>query len=334
MSAVMPYAVPAWRVVLDGKDLTERLRPRLLDLTLTETRGGEADQLDLRIHDHDGAMALPPRGVELSVAIGWRDAGLIEKGTFRVDEVEHSGSPDIITVRARSADLTHPLRTRRERSWHDVTLGAVLRNLAGEHGLQPRIAPKLGSIAIPHLDQTEESDANLLTRLARRYDAVATVKAGKLIFSPIGAGVTPTGKSLPGASITRAAGDQHRFSIADREVYSGVRAYWHDKAGADRKSILVGQSGNAKRLRESYASETEAREQAQAEWNRVQRGAAKFSYMLALGRADLYPEQKLSVSGFKPEIDGTDWLIQQLVHRITGSSGFTTSLDLETSIIA
>jgi phage protein D len=113
-----------------------------------------------------------------------------------------------------------------------------------------------------------------------------------------------------------------------------VRAYWHDKAGAYRKSVLVGRSGNAKRLRESYASEAEARDQAQAEWNRIQRGVAKFSYTLALGRADLYPEQKLRVSGFKPEIDSTDWLIEQLVHRITGSSGFTTSLDLETSISA
>lgn len=332
MSVVVPYPVPAWRVVLDGKDLTERLRPRLLDLTLTEKRGGEADQLDLRIHDHDGAMALPRRGVELSVALGWQDAGLIDKGTFRVDEVEHSGSPDIITVRARSADLTHPLRTRRERSWHDVTLGAVLRNLAGEHGLQPRIAQKLASIVIPHLDQTEESDANLLTRLARRYDAVAAIKAGCLIFSPIGAGVTPTGKPLPDAVIRRAAGDQHHFGVVDREVYSGVRAYWHDKAGADRKSVLVGHSGNAKRLRESYANEAEARDQAQAEWNRIQRGAAKFSYTLALGRADLYPEQTLRVSGFKPEIDGIDWLVEQLVHRIAGSSGFTTSLDLETFI--
>lgn len=145
-------------------------------------------------------------------------------------------------------------------------------------------------------------------------------------------GVTPTGKPLSSASITRAAGDQHRFSMADREVYSGVRAYWHDKAGADRKSVLVGRSDNAKRLRESYANEAEARDHAQAEWNRIQRGAAKFNYTLALGRGDLYPEQRLRVFGFKPEIDGTDWLIAQLVHRITGSSGFTTSLELETSI--
>lgn len=326
-----PYSIPAWRVVLDGQDLTERMRPRLLDLTLTESRGGEADQLDLRIHDHDGRMALPRRGVELAVALGWEDAGLIDKGTFRVDEVEHSGSPDVITVRARSADLTRPMRTRRERSWHQVKLGDVVRNLAGEHGLQARISPALAGIAIAHLDQTGESDVHLLTRLGQRYDAVATVKAGNLLFMPIGSGTTASAP-LPSALITRADGDRHRYALADRETYSGVRAYWHSKPGASRKSVLVGESGNAKRLRETYNSEAEAREHANAEWKRVRRGAAKMDFTLALGRADLSPEQKLRVRGFKPEIDDTAWLIAKATHSITGSGGYTTQLALETDV--
>ncbi|MBD9478530.1 phage late control D family protein [Pseudoxanthomonas sp. PXM02] len=329
MSNEALYAIPAWKVVLDGKDLTERFRPRLLDLTLTECRGGEADQLELRIHDHDGAVAMPRKGVLLQVSLGWQDSGLIDKGTFKVDEVEHSGTPDVITVRARSADLTQQMRTRRDRSWHATTLGKVVRNIAGEHGLQPRIAAPLDSIAIAHLDQTEESDANLLTRLAKRYDAVATVKAGALLFAPIGSGKTATGKPLPGASITRDMGDQHRYMAADRDVYTGVRAYWHDKGAAQRKSVVVGQSGNAKRLRESYANEAEAREQATAEWNRIRRGGAKFSITLALGRADLYPEQRIDVAGFKEGIDG-EWLASRVVHTVTGSAGFTTALDLET----
>ena len=40
---------------------------------------------------------------------------------------------------------------------------------------------------------------------------------------------------------TRAAGDQHRYHTADRHSYSGVRAYWHDKNQAEKRSVLVGQ---------------------------------------------------------------------------------------------
>lgn len=322
----------AWRVTLDGRDLTDRIRPRLLDLTLTESRGDEADQLDLRIHDKDGRMEIPRKGVEITLAIGWEGTGLVEKGRFLVDEAQHEGTPDIITVRARSADLTAALRTRKERSWHGVTLGAILQQIAGEHGLQPRIAPELAGTSILHLDQAGESDANLLTRLGKRFDAAATVKAGALVFLKIGGGTTADGKSLPGFEITRRDGDRHRWAEADRDKYSGVRAYWHDKAGANRKSVLVGDSGDAKRLKATYNSEGEALQHARAEWSRLQRGAGTFAYTLALGRPELYPEMRGRVRGFgKPQIDEPAWLIAKVTHTITGSGGYTTAVEMETT---
>ncbi|ASW46257.1 phage late control D family protein [Xanthomonas hortorum pv. vitians] len=324
----MSYPIPQWRVVLDGTDLTERIAPRLLDLTLTECRGGEADQLDLRIHDHDGKMALPKRGVRLAVALGWKATGLVDKGTFIVDEVEYSGAPDIITVRARSADLTADMRTRRERSWHNTTLGAVLNTLAGEHGLTPRVADALARIKLPHLDQANESDMNLLTRLGQRFDAVATVKGGALVFAPIGAGTTATGKPLPTVPLTRRDGDQHRYSVADRDAYTGVRAYWVDKGKARRQSVLVGTDDNAKRLRESYADEATARQHAHAELERVKRGLAKLNYTLAIGRADLFPEQIVKIGGFKSEIDGQRWLISKSTHMLS-KDGYLTDIELE-----
>ena len=77
---------------------------------------------------------------------------------------------------------------------------------------------------------------------------------------------------------------------------------------------------------------TWSREHADAEWRRVQRGAAKLDYGLALGRPDLYPEQRVDVSGFKKEIDERTWLISKAAHSIKATGGFTTSLELETSI--
>lgn len=310
---------------------TDRIAPRLLDLQLIECRNEEADQLAVTIHDHDGRMALPARGGMLEVAIGWLHAGIVDKGVFRVDEVEHSGAPDVITIKARSATLTKAMRIRKQRSWHDVTLGAVVGSLAGEHGLQASVHPSLAAIPIPHMDQSDESDVHMLTRLSQRFDAVATVKADTLLFAPIGSGTTGSGLALPRVSIQRAEGDQHRYCVADRDAYSGVRAYWTDKPGKARKSVLVGNDENAKVLRETYATEAIARQFADAERRRLQRGVATLSHTLALGRADLYPEQRVTVSGFKPEIDGTEWLIVKTVHTITGSAGFTTQIEMETA---
>lgn len=196
--------IPDFRLVLDGVDLTPKFRPRLSSLTLTEKRGNAADELNLVLTDHDGRLAIPPAGAVIALQLGWRGQALTDKGLFKVDEREHAGAPDVLTIKAKSADFTGALRIRRESSWRDTTLGAVLQDLAGRQGLQARVAPALAAFPIPVLDQGRESDAALMKRLGREHDAVATIKAGRLLFTPIGAGETAAGVAL-GASSTQTA---------------------------------------------------------------------------------------------------------------------------------
>ena len=324
------FATPAWQVVLNNTDITPRIAPRLLELRLSEKRNGEADQIELHIHDHDQQMALPRRGVSLSVAMGTTQSGLITKGRFHVDEVEYSGAPDIITIRGRSAALTGNLRIRRSGSWHQTTVGAVLQQVVARNQLTLRIEQRLAATPLAHLDQTNESDIALVSRLGKRFDAVATVKAGALLFAPIGSGKSLSGKDLPTVTIDRSDGDHLRWIATDRDKYSGVRAYYITQAGLNRKSVLVGHSGHAKRLERTYASREVAAEHAQAEWQRIQRGVATLQYTLAIGRADIYPEMHLRVTGCKPEINNTPWIVASTVHTISSHTGLTTELELET----
>lgn len=55
---------------------------------------------------------------------------------------------------------------------------------------------------------------------------------------------------------------------------------------------------------------------------------AEFSISLATGRADIYTETPVRVSGFKRVIDEQDWTITKVTHFLN-NSGFTTSLELE-----
>lgn len=326
----MKQPTPDFVVTLNGRDLTSNIEPRLQRLSISECRADEADTLDLVLDDSDGRLAIPKRGALLAVSIGWADKGLVNKGTFTVDEVEHSGAPDIVTVRARSASMTKNMSERQEKSWHNHTLGAIVRTIAAKHQLQPVVAPSLASIAIAHIDQTYESDMSFLTRLAKRYDAVMTVKDGRLLFMPIGQGRTASGQPFPVLHITRSSGDQHRYHIAERENYEGVRAYYHSNGKAKREDVVVGgeDNKNIKVLPETYPTEAEARAAATAEFNRVQRGQATMAYTLALGIAELFPELPVTVSGFKPEIDDTAWLVKKVTHTIE-DGGFTSALELE-----
>lgn len=319
-----------YRITLDGRDLSRLISPNLISLTLSESRAEEADMLDIVLDDSRQSFAIPKRGANIRVAIGWVGAPLIDKGTFTVDEIEHSGAPDILTVRARSASMSNEMHERRERSWHGQTLGAIVQAIADRHSLRAAVADALKTVAIAHIDQTHESDMSFLTRLAKRYDAVMNVKDRNLLFMPIGSGKTVSGKVLEVLEIKRSSGDQHRYHIAQRDSYSAVRAYWHSSGKAKRESVVVGKEdrNSAKVLPEEYATEAEARAAADAEYARIQRSQATMSYTLALGRPELFPEMPVAVSGFKPEIDATPWLVKKATHTL-GEGGFTTALELE-----
>lgn len=217
---------PAFSISIEGRDITTVLDNRLMSLTLTDNRGFEADQLDLELDDADGKIVLPRRGAVITLALGWKGQPLFPKGAFTVDEIEHTGAPDRLTIRARSADFRETLNTRREKSWHKTTVGEVVKEIAVRHKLKMALGKDLSDKPVEHIDQTNESDGSFLMRLARQYGAIASVKNGNLLFIRQGQGKSASGKPLPVITITRKDGDSHRFTLADRGAYTGVIASW------------------------------------------------------------------------------------------------------------
>ena len=323
------YQQPSYQLVVDGRDITPTVRARLVQLSLREARSGEADQLDITLDDSDGRMRIPARGAKVTLRLGYTRGGdMADKGEFVVDEVEHSGAPDVINITARSADMRGKLRNRTSGSWHRKTLGDVLGDIAKRNALELTIEPALAAKQVQHMDQTNESDANFLTRLATLHDAVATVKKGKLLFLPVGTAANAKGQTLPKTTITRQTGDQHRYHSADRNSYTGVRAYWHDKGSAKRQAAIDGTEDNLKTLKETYATKEAALAAARAESGRLARGEATFELTLAIGDPFLMVQGTFAVQGFKAEIDGAEWLAKNIEHTLS-DQGLVTRLELE-----
>jgi len=292
----------------------------------------------------------------LNLALGWTGQPLIPKGTYTVDEIEYSGSPDRLMLRARSADFRATLNTKREKSWHQTTVGAMVKEIAARHKLTAALSDETARMAIDHLDQTNESDGSFLMRLARQCGALACVKDGNLLFIRQGQGKTVSGKTLPVITLLRSAGDNHRFSLADRDAYTGVVASWLHTREPQKKTTtkvkrrrkttkkkepeakqgdyLIGTDENVLVLSRTYANRANAERAAKMNWERMQRGVATFSIQLARGRAELYTEMPVKVSGFKQQIDADEWIITTLTHSLSADSGFTTSMDLEVKISA
>lgn len=315
---------PAIQLNLDGQSLN--LHQRLISLTLHDKSGMEVDELTLELADHDGALALPSKGKELELAFGFTGQ-LLNRGRYIVDEIQHHGPPDKLIIKARSADFRHSLLEGREQSYHETTLGAIIGVIAGRHGLQGQISPELAHLEIQHLDQTNESDAHLVTRLAQEYDAVGTIKEGQLLFIPRARGQNAAGKMLPEAAIHRQECYEYEYRTQDRaQRVTGVAAYWHNHQKAKREKVLAGGGGYIRHLKHSYRHPQDAQKAAEAELKRQQHQSQHLRMQLARGRPELFAEQPLRTSGFKPEINTISWVIQTITHNLN-AQGYTCTLE-------
>lgn len=320
----------------DGTDLADKVNPRFLDLSLTEKRGGEADQLDITLHNADGRLATPAPGIYLRLSIGWLSGdnvpvGLVDKGRFKVDEVSEKGPPDVITITARSADLTGNARKRKAKVWKNTTVGAILTQIAADNDWRAHVDAGLAAKPIISIEQTQKSDVQFVRDLGQRYDAVATVKDKALIFMPIGSAVTPSGAPIPPVTLTKQDGWGWTHSYAQRGEHDGAEAQYHDQDAAKRKTVKTGGS-KPKRLKKVYGSEAEAKEAAAAEDKRNKRAPRSFDYDLAIADCSITPNAKATLTGWNATIDATKWLVEEVSTKFSGGSGgLTQSLKLESA---
>jgi len=315
-----------------GEDLASKVNPRLLSLRLSELREAEADTLEIRLLNRDGRIAVPRTGAVLNLSLGWKSGddvavGLVDKGSFTVDEVGQEGPPDAVVIKARSADLTGLLRQRRTKTWRDTDLSAILTEIAGRHGREAKVALDFEGRAIDAIEQEGKSDAAFVADLGRRYDAVATWKGGFLLFLPIGASSTATGAPLARATLTKRDGWAWTFRQRDREAYDGAEAQWQDQDAGQRKTITIG-GDSRRKLKRIYATEGEARQAAQSAVKRAERTPHTFTYELAVADPALQPDARVSLSGWGEKIDGFEWLVER-VDTEFGAGGLQQKVELE-----
>lgn len=318
---------PEFRILADSQDITERLKDRLLSLRVTDEAGIKSDTVEIKLDDRNALIAWPEHGAELDVSLGYKETGLTRIGLYVVDEVEHGGPPNALTIRAKASDMRQSLKAPRTRVWDNVLLADVVTTIASEHNLTPKISASLAAVNYTHLDQTEESDLHLLTRLARENSAVTKPVAGNLIFASRGEAKSISGQELPTIQVVVHQIQRHQMTQADRGKYAAVLTHWHDTMKAERMPVKVGQGDPVYTLRHTYPDSDQATRAAQAKLEALQRGTGTLSLTL-MGNSDLMAEAKLELRGIRDRVDG-EWLIQRVEHQFD-NQGFVTRIEAET----
>lgn len=310
-----------FKLTIKRIDRTAQVEKRLISLSMTDKRGTEADELLLTLSDHDAALPLPTDGSEIRLWLAMPDTGdMIDKGTFTIDQAEHSGTPDQLQIRAKSADFKSSLKVKRSDSYHQHKLGKIASSVAKRHDLILSIDATVAAMMIDHVDQNRENDINLLTRLCDDHDLICTIKAGRLIIKPLANAISPSGAALGQVTITRQSGDSYRYSRADRtsDYDETTSSYHNDKTGKTGKTgktkhisvkdgkpkPLVGLPNDKSHvLTKPAESKNEAVSKAKASANKKARQVASFDLTLAVARPDIIADSPATVRGFRPYID-------------------------------
>ena len=233
------HLTPVAKLTINGKPFNTDALSRIISISLTDKSGFEADELTVSLSDHDGALALPPKSAEITIALGYIETGIVDKGSYKITEVSWSGAPDTLHITAQSADTSDRFSEAKEKSWHKTSLKEIIESIAAANGYTPIIGKAYQDEKIDHIDQSNESDAAFLSRLAERYDAIATVKHGRLLFVSSGEATTASGQPLPTIRITRNSGDQYTFRYSNTESYNAVRAYYIDKKTGKKHEVVI-----------------------------------------------------------------------------------------------
>lgn len=316
----------------DGTDVTENIRAALVEMTITDGEGEDADSLSLVLDDIDGSVEAPRTGAVLNPVGGYegqeRDFGL-----FIVDGVSYDGWPQRISITAKSADAKKLAKQRKPKAFtreQFPTYGDIFADVASEVGISLQMSAELKAIANPYEARTEENGLEFLTRLGAKLNAGVTVKAGNLVVVPKGAGRGASGNSLDRIMVE--AGKNlisYQVTENDRPKHSEVEATIYDRAKNKHEVVAesTGLDGPTFLMRAPFHDKDEAKRAAAAKAKDLVRAQAEATFTID-GEPFAQAEAWAEVSGCRPRVDGL-WRVKSVTHNFSASAPYTNTLQCE-----
>ncbi len=326
-------------LTIDGHDAAGAVAPYLKEFTFTDNVHGKADEVRLVLHNRDGKWSGPwklSKGMPVNVSIvchDWEGPGKdlsLPCGSFRIDEVELSGPPDTVNIKAVSSELTAKLRdTEKTRAWENSSLGGVAGQVAGENGLS--LVYSGNDHAFKRQDQRKESDLAFIYRMADERGMNCKVHDGKLIL------VDAERAEAQGSCMTLPkAGSQYSpKSYSFKEASSGTgytdaeTAYTDPSTGtthtatAQATTVSEGQKTLTYQAREESSGEAMRASRAQLHKANAKEKTASVECM---GCPRLVAGRTVELTGFGDF--GGKYFIKTATHSLGGSQGYKTALEL------
>lgn len=180
----------ALSVTVNGIDVSGYISPDLKEFSFKDAAKDKADEIQFALVDKEEkwqgqwfiTKGMPV--VASATYYNWYHPGellTLPMGKFVVDEVELSGPPDIIKVKAVSASKMSALsEEQKTRGWESYTLEKIAQEIAKAHNYT--LVYDAPAIPFNRIDQREASDLTFLSGLAKGYGINLKVHNGQIIL--------------------------------------------------------------------------------------------------------------------------------------------------------
>ncbi len=221
------------KLTYNNADITAALAPYLKSIQWTDYASGAADDLQVTLEDRAGLWRgswRPEKGAALRAwitATSWKAAEKEEQlplGTFEIDEIESSGPPEIVTIKAVSVPNSTALRGQdKTRAWEKTRLSVVANDIASGAKLK-LFYETADDPEYDRVEQTEESDLNFLMRLCNDAGLALKITDRQVtVFDE-----AQYEQTKPVMTIGRKSGlvENYRITSSVRDVYKACRVQY------------------------------------------------------------------------------------------------------------
>lgn len=316
-----PVRRPVWRLAIEGQDVTREISPVVESVTYTDHAHGESDAMEIVIGDPDGKWRgpwRPAKGDVLLLSIGYEGEASVDCGRFEVDEMEASGPPDVLTVRALAAGPVPSLRTKRDQGYEKQGLRKVVQTIAARHGL--RVVGEVNDSPFDRLTQKGEDDLEFLTRLAEEHGYAFSVRGGILSFVSL----EELEAQAPVFTLSRRDCTEYRLGTTTRTLYRAVEVTYDRPRSKETLRRLVEdptiRTGDVHKMRVRVTTAAQAEARGRAALRRLN-GKENVGSLTLAGE----PGIVAGVNGTLAEFGAFDgkYAVDASYHRISRTEGYT-----------
>jgi len=322
---------PRVRITYQGKDITSDISAYLLSVEYSDSTEDESDEASFTVENTEQVWNTnwrPKKKDKLQISIGY-DSEMLDCGTFTVDEIEFSGPPDTVSIRALAASVANPIRTKDSKAYEKQTLQQIAEEIAKKHGYQivnnMSDKDKLKDIKFERITQSRQTDLAFLSRISDDYGIMFSVRDTKLIFTSVydiegaGTALKLDRKDLMNYSVKDQAVDTYKSASVKHVVPKKSETVKFIYEGEGNKN-----AADTLEVRSKAEDTKQAETKAKAKLHKANKKEVTGSFSIE-GNPRIVAGINFDLTGFG--LLSGKWNVTKTTHRIDKSGGYTTDFD-------